>query len=98
MALLNRYRQQPGENLKRLIDYTDWLEEDEVIVTVDVTISPTTDTPLVVDSALIDDEGKKFAYYTSGGEDGTDYTITFALATNAAQVREDEVEIDVEEI
>lgn len=96
--LLNRYQQQPGENLKRIIDYDRWLEVNEEIVTVQATVTPATSPPLVVNNVLIDDDGKQLGYYVSGGMDGTDYTATFSLTTNAGQVREDEIEFEIEEI
>lgn len=96
MSILGRYRQQPRENLKRVIDLRDWLETSEEIETVTAEVTPVTATPLVVDPILIDSAGKKFAYYVSGGEDGTTYTITF-FSTTPTQTREDEVEIEVEE-
>lgn len=95
--LLGRYKQQPGERLKRIIDLTQWLESSETILTVVPSISPVTDTPFVCTSVVIDPAGKKFAYYLTGGEDGETYEVTFT-STTQTQVREDEVEIDVEEV
>lgn len=97
MSVLGRYRQQPRENLKRIIDYKAWLESSEEIEGVTAEVTPVTDTPLVVDPILIDSGGKKFAYWTSGGEDGITYTIEFSVTTQT-QTREDEVEIEVEEV
>lgn len=95
--LLGRYTQQPGERLKRLLDYTQWLETSELIQLVSVVITPATDVPLVVTSVVVDPAGKKFAYYTAGGEDGETYEIKFSVTTQT-QLKQDEVEIDVEEI
>lgn len=95
--LLNRYKQQPRDNLKRIIDLTRWLEDSEIITEVDVEVSPETETPLVCDPIAIDPAGKKFAYFITGGEDGQTYTVTF-LTTTQQQTREDEIEIDVEEV
>jgi hypothetical protein len=49
-------------------------------------------------NSVIDPLGKKFAFWAEGGEDGTTYTLTFTVTTNGNQRREDEIEIDVEEI
>lgn len=97
MSILGRYKQQPGEKLKRLIDLKDWLETAEVISIVAVNVTPVTDPPLMVPTVLIDSGGKKFAYYVTGGLDGETYTITFTETTQT-QIREDEVEIEVEAI
>ncbi len=95
--LLNRYKQQPRDNLKRIIDLTKWLEDSETITGVEVEVTPETDTPLVCDPIAIDPDGKKFAYFLTGGEDGETYTVTFLTSTEQ-QTREDEIEVDVEEV
>lgn len=95
--LLGRYTQQPGERLKRLLDYTAWLETSELIESVTAEITPATSTPLVVTSIVVDPAGKKFAYYAAGGEDGETYEIKFSINTQT-QLKQDEIEIDVEEI
>lgn len=95
--LLGRYKQQPGERLKRILDYTQWLETTELITNVTTEIDNETNTPFEVSSTVIDPGGKKFAYYLQGGEDGETYKVTFTVTTQA-QVRQDEIEIDVEDV
>lgn len=95
---LGRVVQQPSERIRRLYIATKWLETGEIITDVDVDISPTTDTPFVVDDIVIDPEGQKFAYYASGGEDGEDYTATFTITTSVGQTREDEILFGVKEV
>lgn len=95
--ILGRYRQQPGERRKRGIDYDDFLETGEVITDVAASVSPTTDTPLVIDGIVVDPDGKEFAYFTSGGEAGISYSVEFAVDTNGNQLKRDTVEFDIEE-
>jgi len=96
--LIGRYKQQPGELLKRIIDLTKWLEESEEITNVTVkAITPETSPVFQCTSIVIDPAGKKFAYWLTGGTDGETYTVEFRTTTQT-QVREDEVEIDVAEI
>lgn len=96
--LLGRFKQQPGEKLKRIIDLTQWLEPSETIQTVVVkAITPVTDTVFQCTSVVVDPAAKKFAYYLTGGEDGESYTVEFSTTTQT-QVREDEIEVDVEEV
>lgn len=95
--MLGRYKQQPGENLKRIIDLDDWLEEDETITDVEVKdITPVTEAPFTCPSVIVDPDGKKFAYYLTGGEDGETYKVEFTITTQT-QTAEYEIEIDVEE-
>lgn len=93
--LLGRYKQQPGEELKRLIDLEAWLEATEEIQTVTTEVTPSGG--LTVTQTVIDPDAKKFAYWVTGGDDGETYKVTFTITTQT-QTREDEVEIDVEEI
>jgi len=95
--MLGRYRQQPGEKIKRIIDLDDWLEEDETVTDVEVkAITPETEDEFTCPSVIIDPEGKKFAYYLTGGENGETYKVEFTVTTQT-QIAEYEIEIDVEE-
>ena len=96
---LGRYQQQPGETIKRIIDLTDWLETDETITDLEVTVTPDNDPGLECTSAVVDPGGKKFAYWLAVDDDADDatYTVEFKTTTQT-QVREDEIEIEVEEI
>lgn len=95
--LLGRYKQQPGDKLKRIIDLDEWLEDDEEIATVTAEVTPATDTAFQVTDIVIDPGARKFAYWTTGGEDGETYKVEFTIKTQT-QVREDEIEVDVEEV
>lgn len=96
--LLGRYKQQTGERRKRGIDFDRFLEDGEIITDVDTAVTPATDTPLVVDDVTIDSDGRDFVYFVSGGEDNTEYTIEFSVATSGGQTLENEVEIEVEDV
>lgn len=95
--MLGRYRQQPGERRKKGLEYTDFLESAELITAVEVSVSPETDTPFVVNDIVIDPAGKIFAYYAQGGEDGETYLVEFSITTNGSQIKQDTVEFDIEE-
>ncbi len=97
MSVLDRYRQQPSETRRREIDYSEWLATEELITDIDVTVSPSTSPALAVAPVSIDPDGKIIEYYAGGGLTGNDYTVTFKITTDDGQVREDEVEITVEE-
>lgn len=95
--ILGRYRQRPGERRKRGLDYDDFLETSEIVTAVEFTVTPETDVPFEVQSYVIDPEGKQFAYWTQGGEDGQTYQLLCRVTTNGNQIREDIVEFDVAE-
>jgi hypothetical protein len=97
-TIKGRIVQQPGENLRRLIDYDRWLEEGEVITAVATSIDNATSPPLAVTNIVIDPDGNRIAYYISGGADGEDYTVTFSVTTSVNQTREDELLVGVREV
>lgn len=99
--LLGRYTQQPGERIKRELDYTQFLEDAETITGIAATIDPEEGDDIAVPfeiEVVVDPDGKVFAYFAAGGVDGVDYTVQFAVTTSAGQILNDEVEFDVEEI
>lgn len=96
--ILDRYRQQPSELRRREVDYTDWLADDETIESPVVTsVTPTTSPTFDLDSVTVDPTGKIVEYFAGGGLSGTDYVVMIRITTSDGQVREDEVEITVEE-
>jgi len=98
MSLLGRYKQQPGENRKRGVDYARFLEAGEAVSTITAAITPVTVPLLTTPSIIIDAAGKKFAYFVGGGLNGTTYLVEFTVTTSLGQVLEDEIEIEVEEV
>lgn len=98
-TLKGRIIQQPNENIRRLFNYSRWLEAGETLTSVTAAVTPVTSPPLVITNIVIDpDAGKKAAYYASGGVDGETYTATFTATTSIDQVREDEVQVAIREI
>lgn len=97
--LIARYRQQPFDVRKRAVNYTAWLEDAETISGAPIiNVTPVTTTPLVISNILVDPLGKLMAFYAGGGEAGTTYKLDIQITTSAAQQREDEIEIEVEDI
>lgn len=97
-SLLGRVVQQPSENIRRLIKYNQWLEEGERITAVTAAVDVTTVPAFEVHSIVIGPDADRFAYYTRGGVDGEDYTVTFTITTSVAQTREDELLFGVREV
>lgn len=93
-----RMVQQPGENLRRLINYTRWMETGEFITEVETEVDNVTSPAFVISNVVIDPDGQKIAYYASGGVDGEDYTVTFRVTTSVGQTREDEILFGVREV
>lgn len=97
-TLLGRYVQKPSDNRRRLIVYSKWLEEGEVITSAEAVVDNETDPEFVIDQIIIDPDGKKVAYYASGGVDGEEYTATFTVVTSVGQTRSDDIQFEVREV
>lgn len=98
--LLDRYQQQINERRQREILYARWLAEGESIVSVASwcnRISGTCPEDVPFEQALVTYDGDKIKYYATGGANHSTYKITFQITTNA-QIKEDEVLIDIREI
>ena len=97
-TIKGRFSQQPAEIRRRLIEYGRWLEAGEVVISISAAVAPVTSPALVVNTLLIDPDGSRIAYNTSGGKDGCDYTVTFTAGTSVGQSREDEVLVGIKEV
>lgn len=105
MALLDRFKKQPTDNLKYHIDYSDWLPvgvslTGAVVSNIEVLNPASTDvgeptlsitTPVVVDT-------EKFEYFASSGTDGKRYKVTFQATMSDTQVLESEIEFKVSDV
>ena len=94
---IDRYRQQPADRRYRSVDYAPWLTDGETLTNVTSSVSPVTVPPLVVDGVTFDATATEVLYFAGGGVDGTTYEITFTITTSDGQIRQDEIEIEVEE-
>ena len=93
MGVIAKYRKEPTDSKRYQIDYTNWLDTGEQVSSVVFAVSPVTSSPLVISSIQNLPTGLGVQYYASGGLNGTDYTVTATLTTNAVppQVRSDEI-------
>lgn len=97
--LLDRFFMQPAENRKFTIDYTDRLQDLNLIATINGTVvSPVTTTPFVVNSAGIGTALKTVIIFCGGGEDGQSYKLEVTVETTDGQIWQDELEFVVEEL
>ncbi len=66
---------------------TDWLEPDERIAEILVTIDP--DTNVNIDSSEVIDDGKSVLVWLSGGTNLVDYNLSCKITTDNNPSRED---------
>lgn len=96
---LGTYIKTPSERKRYSLDYTDWLETGETIVTRSFVVTPTTGaTPLLVDASAIDPSGKQVIFYVSAGIDGVTYEVEAFISTSDGQIKEDQINFLVKDL
>ncbi|TXH19355.1 MAG: hypothetical protein E6R03_00690 [Hyphomicrobiaceae bacterium] len=89
---LGKFTKTPVDRKRYSIDYSDWLDDTEVIQSVTFEVTPTTASPLVVDGDQINPDGKGVTFYVSGGLDGTTYKVLPTMTSAGGQIRKDSIQ------
>lgn len=90
---LGRFLKDAQDRKRYVVDYEDWLDEEEIVS--GVTVTGSVDDPdnptgeFVVDGYVIGDSFKTIVYYVSGGIPENEYNATITIETNYGQVKED---------
>lgn len=95
MSQLGKYFLSPTERKRYSIDYSDWLDQAELVadpVTFEVT--PSTGNPVVVDGYSLNPNGTSIVFYATGGDPGA-FKVSVNMATTGGQVRVDTVQYTV---
>lgn len=95
LVKLGKYIHTPDEKKRYTIDYSQWLDEGETIVSAESEVDNVTVVPIVV-SGLI--TGPTYAsFYVSGGEHEESYTIVIKVETSADQIKQDGILVRVKD-
>jgi len=96
---LAKYVKAVTDRKRYQIDYTDWLDTGEGVLSVAFAIlNNTAANLLVIDGIQVLPTALGVQYYVSGGVDGTTYQITANLTTTTGpQIKLDEVLVTVRE-
>lgn len=96
---LKKYVKAATDRKRAQIDYTDWLDTGELVLSVDFTVDGIpTSPPLVIDDIMVLPSGLGVQYYVSGGVDGVTYRVLANLTTNTGpQMRLDEIIMTIRE-
>jgi hypothetical protein len=84
---IKKFVQHPDERKRYTVDYSEWLDTDETISSVTFEVTPTTDTPLVVDGEEIAADEESVSFFVSAGDDGETYDVLVTATTSAGQVK-----------
>lgn len=88
--ILGKYKLDSADRKRYVVNYADWLNEGETVVSSVVTGSVEADN-FFVDGYLVDPNGVEIIFYVSGGVSGRNYDVTFTTTTTLAQIKQDYV-------
>lgn len=102
MAVLDKFKKQPADNLKHTIDYSSWLPtgvtvSSAIASSIDVLNEAASDVgePTLLISAPSVVGGDIVQYFASVGTVGKRYKVTFQATMSDTQVLESEIEFKV---
>lgn len=97
--ILARFRTQPVERRKFVVDYSDRLQENEQIVSIRAIKVTPDDADSITISGGVHPDGDKVVIYTTGGKSLVDYKVDLQVETSDnGVVWEDELFFMVEDI
>lgn len=85
---IGKFRKAPADRKRYVVDYTDWLNDNELVTTVSVTGNVPSDN-FFVDGYIVDTGGKEIIFFVSGGVSGEEYVVTITINTDLGQIKED---------
>lgn len=93
---LGKYFKTSAERKRYSIDYTDWLDTGETVLSAVFTIAPAS--PLEVDAHSISSDGTQLVFFVNDGTDEVEYVINVKVTTSGGQIKEDEVIFEVRDL
>jgi hypothetical protein len=95
MALIGTFEKSSAEVKLYTVDYTRWLDTNEVIEDVAVAISPLTSPSLQATGAFIVVGGKQVKFYLQSGVLNQVYIVRLVVSTSNGQVKESTIQVTV---
>lgn len=96
---LGTFTKTPLERKRYALDYTDWLDTGETVITSAFTVTPSTGaTPLIIDASSIDPGGKQVVFFANYGDNGVTYVVDVLITTSGGQTKEDQVNFLVKDL
>lgn len=90
MSRLQKFRKAPADRKRYVVDYTDWLNENETVTVVTMSGNVAGDN-FYIDGYVVDTGGKQIVFYVSGGLSGVEYNVYMTVTTSMQQIKEDYV-------
>ena len=95
MSILGGVQKAAVERKKFVVDYTRWLEDEELLVAFTIATTPVTDTPLEVSGGFIDSGARKIIFYLGAGQAGYNYAVRLIAQTSIGQQKLDQLNMGV---
>lgn len=92
MAVLGKAEHTVNNRTRWIIDYSDWLDRGQHIVTAPVTSSSTTAT---VDGVALLDDKRHVVFFTNGGVLNETFTVTVVMTDTLTQIKKDTIDFVV---
>jgi hypothetical protein len=91
MAVIGSFTQQPADKLDYDVDYSEWLQSGDSVLSTVVTAEPT---GLTLADLIV---GSKVKVWVSGGVNLTKYKITVTTTTALDRIKQDELKVSIKE-
>lgn len=88
--MLAKFRQDTADRKRYVINYADWLNTGEKVLSTDVTGSVPEDN-FYVDGYTVSGDGLEVYFFVSGGSDRESYDVTLTTTTTLGQIKQDYV-------
>lgn len=85
---IGKFRKAPADRKRYVVDYKDWLNDNEEISD-GVVAGSVPEDGFYVDGFLVDNSNREVIFYVSGGLSGVEYTVTITVDTTLQQTKED---------
>lgn len=93
MSITKSFTQTSIERKRRSVNYSNWLDDGEVLSDHAIVVSPLTDPPFVAEDGFSSDADTQITFYTSGGLSGVPYIVKMVATTSESQIKEDDIQI-----
>ena len=96
---LGTFKKTPVERKRYSLDYNDWLDTGETVLTRTFSVTPATGaSPLEIDASSIDPDGRQVVFFANFGNDGVTYTVDVQITTSGGQTKEDQINFLVKDL
>lgn len=85
---VGKFRKDPADRKRYVVDYIDWMDETELLSSVQMTGNVPADN-FYVDGFVLSEDQKEVIFYVSGGVNGKNYDVYITIETSLQQIKED---------